>query len=53
MIKAAALEQRTTLVSAGTTGAHKDLSTGHLVLAVVIKLSPLLKGAPLDPIGSY
>lgn len=35
LIKAAALKQNYSLRS-GTTGAQKDLSTGHLVLAVVI-----------------
>lgn len=51
-IKAAALS-RTTLRSSGTTGAHKDLSVGHLVLAVVTKLSPILKDHPFDPTECY
>lgn len=46
---------RTTLVRSGTTGAHKDLSIGHLVLAVVIKLKSPFKGwsvhsTRLDPV---
>lgn len=41
------------LQSSGTTGAHRDLSVGHWVLAVVIKLSPILKDRPLDPTERY